>query len=300
MDILCIESRERMEKNKFDIWKECKRVSMIVIAALIFALNIKTFVRAGGLIPGGLTGVTILIQNIGEAFFHIEIPFSFVNILLNVFPAVIAFKTIGKKFTIYSCLLIFLTSVFTDMIPAKPIVSDVLLICIFGGIINGFAATICLRSGASAGGMDFIAIFLAEKFHVDAWNYVLGVNAVILLIAGYLFGWNQALYSIIFQFAATQVLQLLHKHYQKHTLFIITDYPEEVYEVIWHCTNHGATMFKGMGCYDNKSRSMVYSVVSSDEVKKVKEGIRLVDPSAFVNIIKTDQLDGRFYQRPNE
>ena len=212
----------------------------------------------------------------------------------------VAWKTIGKKFTAYSCIIIVLTSIFTDIIPEKPIVYDVLLICIFGGIINGFAINLCLRAGASGGGTDFIAIYASEKLHLDTWNYILGANAVMLMVAGYLFGWNQALYSIIFQFASTQVIQTLHKHYRKHTFFIITDCPEEVYEVILHCTNHGATIFEGTGCYDNKVRSMVYSVVSSDEVKKVKEGVRLVDPKAFVNVIKTDQLDGKFYKRPND
>ena len=289
-----------VDKAKVDILKEAKRIVYILIAALIMATNIKTFVNAGGLFPGGFTGLTILIQDIGKEFLHITIPFSVVNILLNSIPAIVAFKTIGKKFTLYSCLMIVCTSVFTDMIPSKPIVYDVLLICIFGGIINGFAINFCLRAGASTGGTDFIAIYASEKFHLDTWNYILCGNAVMLMIAGYLFGWNQALYSIIFQFASTQVLQTLHKHYRKHTFFIITNYPEEVYEVILHCTNHGATIFQGTGCYDNETRSMVYSVVSSDEVKKVKEGVRLVDPKAFINVLKTDQLDGHFYQRPNE
>lgn len=291
---------KKVEKSVTEITRELRRILMILIAAVIMAANIKTFVRAGGLYPGGFTGLTILLQSIGTEFFHITIPFSIVNITLNAIPAMIAYKTIGKKFTLYSCLMIFSTSIFTDLIPAHPLVYDVLLICIFGGIINGFAINICLRAGASTGGTDFIAIFASEKYHFDTWNYILCGNAVMLMVAGYLFGWNQALYSIIFQFASTQILQLLHKHYRKHTFFIVTDYPEEVYDVILHCTNHGATIFQGTGCYENETHSMVYSVVSSDEVKKVKEGVRLVDPNAFVNVLKTDQLDGHFYQRPNE
>lgn len=290
----------KVERSREEVRKELKRICMILIAAIVMGSNIKTFVRAGGLYPGGFTGLTILIQTIGAEFFHIAIPFSVVNITLNAIPAIIAFKTIGKKFTIYSCLMIFATSICTDLVPARPIVSDVLLICIFGGMINGFAISICLRAGASTGGTDFIAIFASERFHVDTWNYVLCGNAVMLIVAGYLFGWNKALYSIIFQFASTQVIQLLHKHYQKQTFFIITDYPEEVYDVISHCTHHGATIFEGKGCYENEAHKMVYSVVSSDEVKKVKEGIRLVDPHAFVNVVKTDLLDGHFYQIPNE
>lgn len=290
----------KVEKVTLDLWKEAKRLALIFLGSFVIAMNLKTFVHAGGLFPGGFTGLTILTQNIGEKYFHIQIPFSVMNLILNAIPAVIAFKTIGKKFTIYTCIGIVCTSILTDCIPVRPIVYDVLLICIFGGIINGFAISLCLRAGACSGGADFIAIYASEKLHVDAWNYILCGNAIMLMVAGYLFGWNQALYSIIFQFTTTQVLHALHKQYRKHTFFIITDYPEEVYDVISHCTNHGATIFQGTGCYDNKTRSMVYSVVSTDEVKRVKEAVRLVDPKAFINVIKTDQLDGRFYQKPNE
>ena len=98
--------------------KEIKRVVVIILAAFLMAVNIKTFVRTGGLYPGGVTGLTILIQRIGEMLFSIEIPYTVVNLLLNAVPIYIGFKFIGKKFTLYSCLMILLTSVLTDLIPA--------------------------------------------------------------------------------------------------------------------------------------------------------------------------------------
>ena len=113
-----------------------------------------------------------------------------------------------------------------------------LLICIFGGIINGFAISLCLRGRATSGGTDFIAVALSERLHVDAWNYVLAGNAVMLVIAGALFGWESALYSIIFQFASTQVVHLLNPRYKRTTLFIITSHPDELYEQIRLQTHH--------------------------------------------------------------
>lgn len=280
--------------------KNIRRILCVVAASLIMSVNIKSFVHTGGLIPGGFTGLTLLIQRIGDKFLGIAVPFSVINVLLNAVPAAVAYKTIGKRFTIYSCLAIILTSVFTDMIPAKPLTNDILLISVFGGIISGLAISICLRSGATSGGTDFIAIYMSEKRHIDAWNYILLGNAAMLIIAGFLFEWNDALYSIIFQFASTQVVQMLHLRYKKHTLFIVTDKPQEVYQVIYEHTNHGATFFNGVGGYEREGRTMIYSVVSSDEVKRVVHAIRKVDERAFINTVKTDQLDGRFYQRPND
>ena len=192
----------------FDLKKDGKRIVVICIAAVIMAVNTKTFIRTGGLYPGGVMGLTILIQAIFENFFNMQIPFSVVNLLLNLLPIYIGFRFIGKKFTLYSCLMIVLSSILTDIIPANVITYDTLLISIFGGIISGCAISLCLMMNATTGGTDFLAIYLSEKKGVDSWNLVLGINAVIISLAGLLFGWDKALYSIIFQYASTQVLQI--------------------------------------------------------------------------------------------
>ena len=167
-----------METKIFDLKKDTKRIIVIIIAALLMAVNIKTFVQAGNLLPGGATGLTLLIQRAVKLFFDLDIPYSPINILLNAIPAFIGFKFIGKKFTIYSCLMIFLVGLFADLIPAYTITDDVLLVSIFGGLINGAAISICLSVEATSGGTDFIAIYMSEKKHMDSWNFVLGINAV--------------------------------------------------------------------------------------------------------------------------
>lgn len=119
-------------------------------------------------------------------------------------------------------------------------------------------------------------------------------------VAGVLFGWDKALYSIIYQFASTQALHVFYKRFQKHTLFIITQKPEAVYDKINAATHHGGTLFRGVGLYEQKERSMVYSVVSSDEIRHVISEVKRADEKAFVNIVKTDQFSGRFYRRPTD
>ena len=276
------------------------RLFMIAAASVIMALNIKSFVNAGGLFPGGFTGLTLLIQRGAEQFWELTLPFSLINFLLNTLPAVISFRLIGKRFTLYSCLMIVLTSLLTDILPALPITDDVLLICIFGGIINGFAISLCLLGGATSGGTDFIAVAVSEKRGVDAWNYILFGNAAMLVVAGFLFGWDKALYSILFQFASTQVIKLLDPSGRRATLFIISDKSEEIYEQIKDATHHGATLFQGTGLWGGQPRSMIYSVIAGDQVKKITRKVRQIDPHAFINILKTDQVSGNFYQQPHD
>lgn len=285
---------------QFDIKKDGKRIIVICIASVIMAVNIKTFVRAGGLYPGGATGLTILIQAITERFLNVAVPYTVVNLLLNMVPIYIGFRFIGKKFTLYSCLIIVLTGVLTDIIPGFVITYDILLISIFGGMINGFIISLCLMMNATTGGTDFIAIFLSEKKGVDSWNFILGFNVLILFAAGMLFGWDKALYSIIYQYASTQILHMIYTRYQKQTLFIVTNKPKEVCKAINTVSMHGATILEGKGSYEQHERDIVYSVVSKEESKKVIRAVKEVDGKAFVNALRTEELSGRFYQKPTE
>ena len=286
-----------MQNSSVNLRHEARRMSCAIIAAVIFAVNIKTFVRAGGLYPSGFNGVTLLVQQIGTQFFGIAIPFSLINLPLNAIPAFISFKYLGPKFTVSSCCVVVLTSLLTDFIPSQPITYDPLLISIFGGLINGLAASLCLIGNTSGGGTDFIAILVSEKRGRDIWNYILAGNAVLLTVAGLLFGWDAALYSIIFQFTCTQTIQILHQRYKKHTLFIVTRHPAKVYEEIKNFTHHSATQFTGKGCYSQDELTLLYSVVSLEEAKLLIKKVKEVDPSAFINIIKTDYINGRFYHR---
>lgn len=284
----------------FDLKKDGKRVVIICLASVIMAVNIKTFVSTGGLYPGGATGLTILIQSIFQRFFQLSVPYTLVNLLLNVIPIYIGFRFIGKKFTIYSCLMIVLTAILTDVIPNIAVTYDILLISIFGGIINGFVVSVCLSMNATTGGTDFISIFLSEKKGVDSWNFILAFNIIIIMIAGILFGFDKALYSIIYQYTSTQILHMLYTRYQKETLFIVTNHAEAVCEAINTVSMHGATIMSGEGSYEHHKRKVVYSVVSKEESKEVIKAVKEADEGAFVNAIRTEELFGRFYYRPNE
>lgn len=86
-------------------------------------------------------------------------PITIFNVALNIFPAYIAYRYIGKKFTIYSIVVIILSSVLVDVLPPYIFTEDILLISVFGGIINGFAISLCLNVGTTTGGTDFISIY---------------------------------------------------------------------------------------------------------------------------------------------
>ena len=149
------------------------RLFIVFVASFLYAWNLRCFAKTAGLFPGGFSGVSLLLQQIGLYFLHVSIPFSVFNIALNLFPAYIAWKYIGKRFTLYSILVIVLTSIFTDLLPAYVFTKDVLLISVFGGLINGFAISLCLNVGTTTGGTDFISIFLSQQMCFDGLIYSL-------------------------------------------------------------------------------------------------------------------------------
>ena len=254
----------------------------------------------GRALSGRRNRLTVLFQRIALQYFHVELPFSVVNILLNAFPVYVGFKFIGKKFTLLSCEMIVISAVLTDLIPTHPLTYDTLLIAIFGGLINGVVTTLCLRVNATTGGMDFISIYLSQKRGLDGFTIVLGFNAVVLLIAGYFFGWDKALYSIIYQYTTTQTLRLLYRNYQQETLFIVTDKWDEVRRAIYDTCQHGSTIWAAEGGYKEDWRNVVYSVVARSDVKRVTNVVRTIDPGAFINAIPTERILGRFYQEPKD
>lgn len=287
-------------ESKYPKFYQFFRLFVVVIASILFAWNLCCFAKTANLFPGGFAGLSLLLQEIIFKFLHIRIPYTIFNIVLNLFPIYIAFKYIGKKFTLYSILTIFLSSIFVDILPHYIFTQDILLVSVFGGLINGFAISLCLNVGATTGGTDFISIFLSQQKGIDAWNYILLGNAIMLIIAGALFGWPIALYSIIYQFCSTQIIQMLYKRYKKETLFIISDKSDKIYHTIKELTNHDATLFKGIGCYEEKEKTLIYSVINAEAKRQLIPLIRSIDPHAFINIVKTEELSGRFHNIPND
>ena len=285
---------------KIDWKNDSRRMLMILCASVLFALNVKIMVRTGELFPGGVTGLTVLIQRLGMKYWNLEIPYTPVNILLNASPVYVGFRYVGKKFTLLSLLLIMLSGILTDLIPPYAITYDTLLIAIFGGIIGGFSVSLCLRADATSGGTDFIAIYLAQKRGMETWNLILAFNVVILSLAGLFFGWDKALYSIVYQYVSTQTLHLMYRDYQQETLFIVTSKAQEICDAIFQTCHHGASILETEGSHDHQHLKLVYSVVSGADAKKAIHVAQEIDPHAFINSMHTTELRGNFYLKPKD
>lgn len=275
-----------------------KSTTLIILSAFLMSFSLKVFIEAGGLFPGGFTGITIIVSRLVSREFGIAIPFGLLYITLNIFPTILVYKHVGKWFTRYSILHIILISIFTSIIPSIAVTYDSLLIAVFGGVITGIGASLALFGNASGGGSDFIAIYISNKTHQSAWNFILYANITILLIAGILFGWEKALYSMIFQFVATQTINSMHNRYKLVGLRMFTAIPDSVIDAILLHSRHGITKLWGEGGYTKQPRAMVYMVVNAYEANDVIRLVRKVDPDIFIDLSNIEKVYGRFYQEP--
>ena len=300
---------------KTKIQTEVIRYLVLAVASAIMAIDYRTFVEWGALYPGGAAGVAFLVQRVAQSIVDAfggsyEVPFGPINLILNAIPVWIGFKYIGTRFTLQSLYVIFLSGFLTDLVPVNAIMraippedlarlqSDPFLMSLFGGIVFGFAISLCLRCNATSGGMDFIAIYLSEKKGRETWNIVLAFNATVLLLGGFKFGWTGSLYSIVYQFIYLQVIHLMYRTYQYQTLLIVTTHAAKICEAIYRISHHGATVIEGKGSYKGDTKQIVMSVVAADDTPHIFTLCKGIDPDAFINTISTSRVIGRFYLRP--
>jgi uncharacterized membrane-anchored protein YitT (DUF2179 family) len=275
-----------------------KSIVLTIASAFLMAFSLKVFIEAGDLFPGGFTGITVIIQRLAKEYLNIAIPFGPLYILLNAYPTILVYKYIGKWFTRYSMIHIVLVSIFVAVIPPLALTYDVFLIAIFGGVLTGVGVSLALIGNASTGGSDFIALYISNKTNQSAWHYIFYGNVTLLIIAGLLFSWEQALYSMIFQFVSTQTINTLHKRYRLMALTMFTAIPEQVIDTILEHSRHGVTKLWGEGGYTKEPRAMVYMVITAYELDEVISLARKADPKIFIDTSYIEKVYGRFYQQP--
>lgn len=287
-----------MTTKKIKASKDLSMLFWTIVSATIQSISLSSFSIRAGLYPGGFTGVARILSDLARDYLGTDNLFSILYLSLNVVVAIITFKYIGKKFTIFSVLHIILVSILTPLFKPLIEVEDILLYSVFGGILSGFATGLALQNDLSSGGTDFIAIYFSNKYHKSTWNYVLFFNAVVLIVAGLIYGWEKALYSIILQFCNTQVIKRMHKRYVHQTLTIITEHKDEVVASILSGTRHGITELNAKGAYMKKDEYYLYMVVNAFETQEVCEAVLKADPKAFINIQDSKEIVGNFYQKP--
>lgn len=280
--------------------KRPMKVLGVMFGALLSSIALRLFAQQANLVPSGLTGVVTLIIREFELLFGFNLPFGLLYLVFNVFIYLFVRGHMGKKFVTLTFVHVGFTSLFTTLIPNIVLTQDVLLLTVFGGILNGLGIATALKMGGSSGGLDFISVYFATVKNKPMWHSVMIFNMVLLVFNGWRYDWTLSFYSIIYQFVSTEILSNLHDRYKLSSLRIVTVEPETVSEAILGVVRHGITKFDGVGMYGKKPRYMLYMVVNSFEIGDVIAAIKAADSKAFIEISNVNRIEGNFRQKPLE
>lgn len=272
-------------------------ILMIIASSLLQTYVIQAFINPANLLSAGFTGVAILLDRIAQLYGGF-FPTSLGILALNIPVALACYRSVGKRFTLYSSLQFCLTSFLLGVLQFEPIVDDVILNVAFGGFLNGMAITLALKANGSTGGTDFISLYVSNKIRKSIWNEIFLFNVFILIIFGAIFGWEYAGYSIVFQFISTRTISTFHHRYEQITIEATTQHPEMLSDHYLEHFHHGMTVIEGYGAYLHKRVYICKTVVSSYEAHDVVMCLRAADPNVIINTYRTSNFYGRFYQKP--
>ncbi len=270
---------------------------MIIIAAASFisSLGLNMFIIPHKMLSGGVSGVSLIIQYITGIEAGIFI------ILFNVPLFILSIKELDKEFTLLTivgtlCQSIFL--ILTKNASQLFYSQDLLLSCIYGGVLNGIALGIVFSNYGSLGGTDIISMILRRRFSFEIGKISFGINLVIVSVGAVFFGIERALYTLVSMYIISAVLdKVINGFDRKKILLIVTEKEKEIVDKIHQDLRRSSTLLYGMGTYTKQQKKLVYCVVSLSQIPKAKAIVAASDPYAFMSIIDTSEILGKGFKK---
>lgn len=264
-------------------------VLLISVGSLLCALALNGILVPQKFISSGFSGLSLVIH-----YFYPSAPVGVLYFILNVPLFLLGWKYVGRRFFLYSILGMVLFSFALQFIHIPFPIHDKLLSAILAGIITGAGGGIILRSAGSAGGLDILAVIMLMRFSVRLGSTSLAFNSVLLCIAGVLYSLESALYTLIFIFVSSYMLNLVVTGLsQRKAVFIISPRWKEIGQGIIEEINRSYTIIRGAGGFSGKEENILYTVVALKELPHLKTLIRQQDPNAFMVAHDTLEVMGQ-------
>jgi len=279
------------------MFAKLKDYATIIVGTLLFVFAMQWFIEPAGLYAGGLTGVLQLLVPVFSYLSGVELNLGILLFIFNVPILWLGWVAIGRRFTILSIAVVVLSSVFLSIVPERPFAEDILLNTVFGGVMVGAGGGMILKVGASSGGLDIISQYISLKFDGSVGKYSFMINAVIILVAGLIYGWEIALYTLINMYITAIVYDRIHTVHQNLTVYIVTDQEDAMIEAVWNHLYRGITLLDARGAYTKESKSVLMIVLSSYELYDVLQVVKAVDGRAFTNVVKSVAVQGNFVKK---
>ena len=260
----------------------------LTIGAIIVAFALESFMFPHKIFDGGVIGVAMMLSylthtQLGLLIFLINLPF-----------LVLAFSKLGIRFVLQTLYAVSVLSVFTNVFQWEIATKDPLLAPIFGGIILGTGVGLVLKNNASLDGTEIMSIRLSQKFSfMSVGQFLMGFNLFIYMVAGLMFGWDKAMYSILTYFIASKTIDIVMEGLNSSkSVRIVSEKYREIGKMIMKELDVSVTYIRSKGGYSGLDNVLTFCVVSRLELAKLKQLVKDIDPRAFLVIENVHEVEG--------
>lgn len=275
--------------------KLAKRIFFIVFGAILMGVGIEEFLVPNKILDGGIVGISIILSHITEwslgiFIFVLNIPFFFIG-----------YKQIGKTFALSTLLGISVLSLTTGFLHDFPVLTeDLLLATVFGGIVLGTGVGMVIRYGGSLDGTEIMAILANRKLPFSVGEIIMFFNIFIFGVAGFVFGWDRAMYSLLAYFIAFKTIDIVITGLdESKSAWIISEQHKEIGDAILARLGRGVTYLNGEGAYTGEDKKVIFCVITRLEEAKLKSIVEELDDSAFLAVGNIAEVRGGRFKKRN-
>ena len=276
----------------------------VIAGLLLSSFAINRFIVPNSLYNGGVLGISQLIRSLLESSFHISTPFDIagiINFLLNIPLFLIAYKLVNRTFFYRTLICVFFQTLFLSLIPVAEtaVIPEILTSVLIGAILAGIGGGLVLSSGGSGGGTDIIGFVVTMRnklFTVGKINR--SINLVIYSICGLLYGLPIMIYSIIYSFVSSLVVDKTHKqNICSYVLIFTKEKPNSIIDFVKEKIGRDCTYWEGFGGYDQSRTYISYAAMSKYEVQELERHIHELSPDAFLIKSEGIGINGNFQKK---
>lgn len=290
-----VKKRRQQKKITFEyIFKQwIVPLFMITVGAVVAAFALEEFLVPFTILDGGVVGISMIISQLSG------IPLGVLTIALNIPFMIIGFKRLGIRFLVKAIYAMAVFSsflgVFEDM---KEVTNQEILVVVFGGVLLGVGVGLILRYGGCLDGTEIVAMLLSHHMEFSVGQIVLFFNIIIYAVAGFLFGPDRALYSLLTYFITSKIIDIVENGMEQgKSVMIITDHGHEIADAIYTQLGRTCTQMEGKGMVSSGTKTVLYCVITRVEVPAIKKIINDADVSAFMTISDVSEIVGNHIKK---
>lgn len=271
-----------------------KKIGAVLITGITSAIALNYFLIPANVFSAGMNGIAQIIAGLTQSYYGVQIDTGALIFILNIPIFILSYLKLGKEATFYSFVNVACVSLTTMILPVHEITDNILLAALVGGVFLGIGGGVSLKMGFTTGGMDVISLVLSQTTGKTVGKYMFLLNGIIVFIAGFLFTWESALYTILSIYVMSQVVDALHTRHQKLTVMIITTKADQIAEAVSKQLVRGMTFLPSIGGYSRQEGNTIMMVITRYELYDLEQIIQENDQHAFVNIMPTKMVLGHF------